>query len=65
MNSKGHKATKITLLSNINNAIKNDDEYYFSYSIKDDFKVVNIHNQINKSNSYLKTLFKSVEKNKI
>ena len=62
MNSKGHKAAKITLLSNINNTIKNDDEYYFSFSIKDDFKVVNIHNQINKSNSYLKTLFKSVEK---
>ena len=62
INSKGHKAAKITLLSNINNAIKNDDEYYFSFSIKDDFKVDNIHNQINKSNSYLKTLFKSVEK---
>ena len=62
MNSKGHKAAKITLLSNINNAIKNDDEYYFSFSIKDDFKVVNIHNQINKSNSCQKPYLNLLKK---
>ena len=62
INSKGYKAGTITLLSNINNAIKSDDEYYFSFSIKNDFKVVNLYDKNNLSNTYLKTLFKSVEK---
>ena len=62
INSKGYKAGTINLLSNINNAIKSDDEYYFSFSIKNDFKVVNLYDKNNLSNTYLKTLFNSVEK---
>ena len=46
------------------NSIKYDDNYYFSYSLNEHFKIVNLHNGDNESNSYLKALFSSVEKTK-
>ena len=46
------------------NSIKYDDNYYFSYSLNEHFKIVNLHNGDNESNSNLKALFSSVEKTK-
>ena len=64
VNSKGIKTGLITLISNEMNCIKNDDLYYFSYNLNEEYKVVNIHNGKNNSNTYLDGLFKGVEKTK-
>ena len=53
---------KLTIISNDMNSVKYDDNYYFSYSLNENFKIVNLHNGDNESNSYLKALFNSVEK---
>ena len=62
--TKGEKVGKLTIISNNMNSIKYDDNYYFSYSLNENFKIVNLHNGDNESNSYLKALFSSVEKTK-
>ena len=62
--TKGEKVGKLTIISNDMNSIKYDDNYYFSYSLNENFKIVNLHNGDNESNSYLKALFSSVEKTK-
>ena len=64
VDTKGEKMGKLTILSNDMNSIKYDDNYYFSYSLNEHFKIVNLHNGDNESNSYLKALFSSVEKTK-
>ena len=44
------------------NSIKYDDKYYFSYSLNENFKIVNLYNGNNQSNKNLRALFSSVEK---
>jgi len=62
--TKGQKVGELSIISNDMNSIKYDDNYYFSYSLNENFKIVNLHNGDNESNSYLKALFSSVEKTK-
>ena len=64
VDTNGKKIGKLSIISNDLNSIKYDDNYYFSYSINENFKVVNLYEGDNESNSYLKALFSSVEKTK-
>ena len=64
VDTNGEKIGKLSIISNDMNSIKYDDNYYFSYSINENFKVVNLYEGDNESNSYLKALFSSVEKTK-
>lgn len=64
VDTNGKKIGKLSIISNDMNSIKYDDNYYFSYSINENFKVVNLYEGDNESNSYLKALFSSVEKTK-
>ena len=64
VDTNGKKLGKLSIISNDMNSIKYDDNYYFSYSINENFKVVNLYEGDNESNSYLKALFSSVEKTK-
>ena len=64
VDTSGKKIGKLSIISNDMNSIKYDDNYYFSYSINENFKVVNLYEGDNESNSYLKALFSSVEKTK-
>ena len=64
VDTNGKKIGKLSIISNDMNSIKYDDNYYFSYSINENFKVVNLYEGDNGSNSYLKALFSSVEKTK-
>ena len=64
VDTNGEKLGKLSIISNDMNSIKYDDNYYFSYSINENFKVVNLYEGDNGSNSYLKALFSSVEKTK-
>ena len=64
VDTNGKKIGKLSIISDDMNSIKYDDNYYFSYSINENFKVVNLYEGDNESNSYLKALFSSVEKTK-
>ena len=62
VNTKGIKNGEINIISPQSNDLRFDDKYYFSYTINDKFKVVNIHDGENKSNKSIQRLFESVEK---
>lgn len=62
VNTKGIKNGEINIISPQSNDLRFDDKYYFSYTINDKFKVVNIHDGENKSNKSIQGLFESVEK---
>ena len=62
VNSKGIKNGEINIISPQSNDLRFDDKYFFTYTINDKFKVVNIHDGENKSNKSIQRLFESVEK---
>ena len=62
VNSKGIKNGEINIISPQSNDLIFDDKYFFTYTISDKFKVVNIHEGVNKSNKSIQRLFESVEK---
>jgi len=62
VNSKGIKNGEINIISPQSNDLIFDDKYFFTYTISDKFKVVNIHEGENKSNKPIQRLFESVEK---
>ena len=59
---EGIKSGLISVSNPPNNDLLFDDQYFFSYLLNDDFKIVNIHQGKNKENKSIETLFKSVEK---